>query len=213
MPVTSPHLESPRPPTTAAPADPADVAPVDTSAVPAAVDNESEEALDAARASSSLEGSSNGGLGLDDLGRLLNSFRLLMLNHSRVLDHQGHLFGIGDTDIRFLFYVSAAGDDVTPKRASEYLHLSSGAMTNLVDRLVDSGYLDRRPNPGDRRSVIVSRTPRGVEVTDAIAAVYGAAFTEVVPTPQLRALADRLLDLGQALDRHGVGTADAPHVA
>jgi DNA-binding MarR family transcriptional regulator len=150
----------------------------------------------------------DGGLDLDDLGRLLNSFRLLMLNHSRVLDHQGDLFGLGDTDIRFLFYVSATRDHVTPKRAAEYLDLSSGAMTNLVDRLVESGHLDRRRNPDDRRSVIVSRTPRGVEATAAIAAVYGAAFAEVVPTSQHRALADTLLDLGQALDRHGVGSVD-----
>ncbi|ROS48059.1 MarR family winged helix-turn-helix transcriptional regulator [Frigoribacterium sp. PhB24] len=142
-----------------------------------------------------------------DLGRLLDSFRLLMLNHSRVLDHQGDLFGLGDTDIRFLFYVWATGDLVTPKRAAEHLDLSSGAMTNLVDRLVDAGHLDRRRNPDDRRSVIVSRTPRGVEVTTAIATAYGAAFAEAVPASQQRALADTLLDLGRAFDRHGLGAA------
>ena len=122
--------------------DAADLAPVSTPLVPAAVDGESEEALDAARASSSRAATADGALDLDDLGRLLNSFRLLMLNHSRVLDHQGDLFGLGDTDIRFLFYV-AVTDAVTPKRAAEYLDLSSGAMTNLVDRLVDAGYTAR----------------------------------------------------------------------
>jgi DNA-binding MarR family transcriptional regulator len=153
------------------------------------------------------------GLAPGDLGRLLDSFRLLMLNHSRVLDHQGDLFGLGDTDIRFLFYVWATGDLVTPKRAAEHLDLSSGAMTNLVDRLVDAGHLDRRRNPDDRRSVIVSRTPRGVEVTTAIASAYAAAFAEVVPASRHGALADTLLDLGRAFDRHGVGTRDAPHAA
>ncbi|WP_354595363.1 MarR family winged helix-turn-helix transcriptional regulator [Frigoribacterium sp. PvP054] len=151
----------------------------------------------------------DGGLDLDDLTRLLDSFRLLMLNHSRVLDHQGDLFGLGDTDIRFLFYVSATGDSVTPKRAADHLDLSSGAMTNLVD----AGYLDRRRNPYDRRSVIVSRTPRGVEVTGAIASVYGAAFAEVVPASQHRVLADTLLDLGRAFDRHGVGSCPAAPAA
>jgi len=153
------------------------------------------------------------GLAPGDLGRLLDSFRLLMLNHSRVLDHQGDLFGLGDTDIRFLFYVWATGDLVTPKRAAEHLDLSSGAMTNLVDRLVDAGHLDRRRNPDDRRSVIVSRTPRGVEVTTAIASAYAAAFAEVVPASRHGALADTLLDLGRAFDRHGVGAAPATPVA
>lgn len=153
------------------------------------------------------------GLAPGDLGRLLDSFRLLMLNHSRVLDHQGDLFGLGDTDIRFLFYVWATGDRVTPKRAADHLDLSSGAMTNLVDRLVEAGHLDRRRNPDDRRSVIVNRTPRGVEVTTAIASAYAAAFADVVPASQHGALADTLLDLGRAFDRHGVGASPAAPAA
>ena len=158
-------------------------------------------------------GSGRADLAPGDLPRLLDSFRLLMLNHSRVLDHQGDLFGLGDTDIRFLFYVWATDDLVTPKRAAAQLDLSSGAMTNLVDRLVDAGHLDRRRNPDDRRSVIVSRTPRGVEVTTAIASAYAAAFADVVPASQHGALADTLLDLGRAFDRHGVGTSPAAPAA
>ena len=138
-----------------------------------------------------------------DLDRLLNSFRLLMLHHSRVLSHQGGRHGLGNTDLRFLFYVSATGDAVTPKRAAEYLELSSGAMTNLVDRLIDSGHLDRRPNPDDRRSVIISRTEAGKQVSTEIADVYRRSFAEVFAAEQYRGMADALLDFGAALDRHG----------
>lgn len=138
-----------------------------------------------------------------DLEKLLNSFRLLVLHHSRVLGHQGAEYGLGATDIRFLAYVSATGDAVTPKRAAEYLELSTGAMTNLVDRLVASGHLDRKPNPADRRSVIVSRTAKGVEVSLAIGSVYRESFREAFAAHQWRDLADGFLDLGAALDRNG----------
>lgn len=143
-----------------------------------------------------------------DLDRLLNSFRLLMLHHSRVLSHQGGQHGLGLTDLRFLFYVSAAGDAVTPKRAAEYLELSSGAMTNLVDRLIDSGHLDRRPNPGDRRSVIVSLTEEGRAAAIEIAGVYRRSFSEVFSAPQYRGMADAFLDFGAALDRNGALPAE-----
>jgi DNA-binding MarR family transcriptional regulator len=143
-----------------------------------------------------------------DLDRLLNSFRLLVLHHSRVLSHQGGQHGLGLTDLRFLFYVSAAGDSVTPKRAAEYLELSSGAMTNLVDRLIDSGHLDRRPNPDDRRSVIVSRTEAGREAVREIADVYRRSFSEVFEAPQYRGMADAFLDFGAALDRNGALPAE-----
>ncbi len=40
-------------------------------------------------------------------------------------------------------------------------------MTNRVDRLLARGYVERRPDPGDRRGVIVRLTPEGTAVVDA----------------------------------------------
>jgi DNA-binding MarR family transcriptional regulator len=53
----------------------------------------------------------------------------------------------------------------TPGRLAEWLHLSSGAMTNRLDRMEESGLVRRLPDPDDRRSV-------GVELTDAGTALY-----------------------------------------
>ena len=44
--------------------------------------------------------------------------------------------------------------------------LSSGAMTNRIDRLQDRGLVKRGPDPSDRRSVIVRLTRRGREAID-----------------------------------------------
>ena len=45
--------------------------------------------------------------------------------------------------------------------------VTSGTMTNRVDRLAARGFVERSPDPSDRRGVIVSLTTSGREVVDA----------------------------------------------
>jgi DNA-binding MarR family transcriptional regulator len=44
--------------------------------------------------------------------------------------------------------------------------LSSGAMTNRIDRLEEQGLVERRPSPSDRRSLKVLLTAEGRKVVD-----------------------------------------------
>ena len=52
----------------------------------------------------------------------------------------------------------------SPGRLSEHLGLSSGAMTNRLDRLEEAGYVRRLPDPDDRRGVQVELTDAGHDV-------------------------------------------------
>jgi DNA-binding Lrp family transcriptional regulator len=45
--------------------------------------------------------------------------------------------------------------ETTPKRLAEATGLSTGAVTGVLDRLEKSGHAERRPNPDDRRSLLV----------------------------------------------------------
>ncbi|MDQ2797104.1 MAG: MarR family transcriptional regulator [Actinomycetota bacterium] len=45
--------------------------------------------------------------------------------------------------------------------------VTSGTMTNRVDRLERSGFVVRRPDPGDRRGVLVRLTAAGRDVVDS----------------------------------------------
>ena len=49
----------------------------------------------------------------------------------------------------------------TPGRLSEMQGLSSGAMTNRLDRLEEAGLIRRRPDPDDRRSLQIELTDKG----------------------------------------------------
>jgi DNA-binding MarR family transcriptional regulator len=45
--------------------------------------------------------------------------------------------------------------------------VTSGTMTNRVDRLLARGFVERHPAPRDRRGVIVRLTPEGMRTVDA----------------------------------------------
>lgn len=67
--------------------------------------------------------------------------------------------------------LQAPGRQMTPGHLSSKLVLSTGAMTNRLDRLESAGLVRRERDPGDRRSVIVRLTDRGAALmSDAIAA-------------------------------------------
>jgi len=73
--------------------------------------------------------------------------------------------------------------------------VTSGTMTNRVDRLERRGYVQRRPHPRDRRGVRVALTNQGREVVDAAMADLldrERALLEHLPEDEQRQLSDLL---------------------
>lgn len=66
---------------------------------------------------------------------------------------------------------------LTPGRLAEELGISAPALTQLTDRLVRKGLIERRPAEGDRRCVIVAMTPRGTALIDEFRARRHAVFS------------------------------------
>ena len=56
---------------------------------------------------------------------------------------------------------------MNPTRLFNSVILSSGAMTNRLDRLEAMGLVERQPDPTDRRGRLVALTDRGRELVDA----------------------------------------------
>ena len=57
--------------------------------------------------------------------------------------------------------------ELSPGQLVQQTLVTSGTMTNRVDRLERSGFVERRPDPGDRRGVLVRLTPAGRDVVDS----------------------------------------------
>ena len=74
-------------------------------------------------------------------------------------------FGLDSAEHRALSALSQEGPPYhsTPGRLAQRMELSSGAMTNRLDRLEQAGLVRRLPDPRDRRGVIVELTERGRE--------------------------------------------------
>jgi DNA-binding MarR family transcriptional regulator len=77
-------------------------------------------------------------------------------------------FGLnsGDFDVLATLRRNGAPYQLTPTALFRSMMLSSGAMTNRLDRLEDAGYIERKPHPTDRRGTLVTLTKQGLEVID-----------------------------------------------
>ncbi len=69
--------------------------------------------------------------------------------------------GIEASELAALEHLQAAGP-MTLGRLGERLSMSPGALTALVDRLERRGFVERAPNPEDRRSALVHETEAGL---------------------------------------------------
>jgi len=70
--------------------------------------------------------------------------------------------GLEASELAALEHLQAAGP-MTQKQLGERLSMSPGAVTAMIDRLESRGYVQRTPNPEDRRSALVRITEAGLE--------------------------------------------------
>jgi DNA-binding MarR family transcriptional regulator len=69
----------------------------------------------------------------------------------------------GEFDVLATLRRAGAPYQLNPTTLYQTLMLSSGAMTNRLDRLERAGYVKRLPDPGDRRGTLVQLTENGVQ--------------------------------------------------
>lgn len=61
---------------------------------------------------------------------------------------------------------------LSPTELYNSLLISSGAMTNRLERLTSAGYVRRVPDPKDGRSMLVALTPKGKRVIDRLLTLH-----------------------------------------
>ena len=80
-----------------------------------------------------------------------------------MLEHAVEAFGLNKGEFKVLITLRQHNDEFTmsPGELGDELLLSSGAMTNRLDRLEAAGFIAREPDPDDRRGVLVEPTKAG----------------------------------------------------
>jgi DNA-binding MarR family transcriptional regulator len=103
------------------------------------------------------------------IARISRASRILERRIQNVLS----AYGINEAMFGVLAALLRAGPPhrLSPTELFNSLLISSGAMTNRLDRLTEAGLVTRMPDPKDRRSMLVALSPAGLRlINEAVTA-------------------------------------------
>lgn len=134
----------------------------------------------------------------NDLGlRLLRLMGALRARFARDLARHGLTFP------QFLALCSlehAEGHALRMGDLAAATHQSAASMTGIVDRLLEGGLVERRPDPADRRSVVVALTEAGARMLARVRADRQHTMEQLLrrlsadERAQLHAILDKLME-------------------
>lgn len=133
-------------------------------------------------------------------GRLL---RVAKLVHART-EHQLQQFGLALWQFDVLATLRRHDHDLSPGQLLKQVMLTSGAMTHRLDKLEGDGLIKRRPDPEDRRGVLIHLTPTGRKLVDRAVKVRfeEARLIESILEPaEAESLSRLLLKLEEGITR------------
>lgn len=81
-----------------------------------------------------------------------------------------HSLSLGQFDILATLRRYGPRGGLSPSELLRNVALSSGGMTARLDKLEEAGLIARKPDPIDRRMLVIELTPQGEQVIDAAAA-------------------------------------------
>jgi DNA-binding MarR family transcriptional regulator len=122
----------------------------------------------------------------------------------RRVNVQGSIFGqsvairlgLSESDIDALELLIDSGA-ATAGRLAEAMGLTSGAVTRVIDRLEQAGYVRRTPDPADRRRVVIEVVPERIASVESLLESLERAFA----TEAARYSADQLETINGFLSR------------
>jgi DNA-binding MarR family transcriptional regulator len=86
--------------------------------------------------------------------------RRLDLMMSQMHLEMSERLGLSAAELLALAHLSVAGS-LGPTELTRRLHMTTGAMTAMLDRLAERDFIVREPHPSDRRRIVVRLTREG----------------------------------------------------
>jgi DNA-binding MarR family transcriptional regulator len=146
-------------------------------------------------------------IGLPITGRVLRLAQFLTSGREQVL--AGFGLTVADFDVLATLRRRAGADAVNVRELQHSMMLSSSGITKRLDRLETLGMLERHPDPGDRRGVLIKLSAVGLDLIErAVPAVtvfesnvVGGAIGSAVERAQLESALRRLLVAQESRER------------
>ncbi len=120
------------------------------------------------------------------------------LDRARSQSFAAHGLEAWEFDVLAALRRAGGAHELSPGRLLQQTLVTSGTMTNRIDRLAARGLVQRHPDPDDRRGVIVSLTDDGAARADAALAdllTQERAILAGLPESERKVLADLLRQL------------------
>ena len=120
-------------------------------------------------------------------GRHLDAWRAVVTSHAAVTERLQRALTAADLPPLSWFELLSAvkrSPSGRPRMSelAEWLTLSRGGITKLVDRLTEAGYLERVACAEDRRSLHAELTPAGEKILEEMRVVYDAELERYIST-------------------------------
>lgn len=88
--------------------------------------------------------------------------------------------GVTHSQLRVLRLLSAAGEPLRVSELARRLDVIPRSATSVVDLLEAGGLVERRPDPADRRAILVALTPAGDGVLRSMQAHRAAGLAQML---------------------------------
>lgn len=139
--------------------------------------------------------------GQDEVFRALAGFRLALRRFLAFSEAATSAADVTSQQYQALLVITTHGRAMPVGQLAEQMLMKQNGAVQLVDRLVQAGLVQRRPNPDDRRGVMVVMTARGQE---KLAGLADQHMRELLAHAPLLAESLRLLsDLAQSASDQG----------
>ncbi|MFL5750956.1 MAG: MarR family winged helix-turn-helix transcriptional regulator [Chloroflexota bacterium] len=151
----------------------------------------------------------------ENVDAVLRSLRRVNIQGSFLGQSVAIRFGLSESDIETLEQLIDMGA-TTAGRLSEITGLTSGAVTRVIDRLEQAGYVRRVPDPADRRRVIVEVVPeKTASIRSTLDGVSNASAAEIgrYTDAQLALIADFLTRMEQVARDETVTLRESPEAS
>lgn len=122
-----------------------------------------------------------------------------------------HSDAVDDLSLKEAFLLFSLPEDggITPSEIAAERGISPSTLTGILDRLEEKGWIERRRDPADRRSVVIARHPGVTERQRAFHARLGEALTQVMSrmdkddVERLKTGLDAFMEALAAMERDG----------
>jgi DNA-binding MarR family transcriptional regulator len=148
----------------------------------------------------------------ENIDSVLRSLRRVNFERSFFGQTVAIRFGLSESDVDALELLIDTGS-ATAGRLSDLMGLTTGAVTRVIDRLEQAGYVRRVPDPADRRRVIVEVVPEKVAAVEETIGRVGEKGAEEIghySEAELAVITDFLTRMEAITRTEAAAIRDAP---